>query len=102
MNSLEDLGFDASRFYLGSLCRFGHKWRDTEQSLRSLNTNRCLECRRSSSQPAIAESRQQQRQQQKQQLEAIQSRGANLSIGELFYLGVLCIKGHDYQGTVAA
>jgi 5-methylcytosine-specific restriction endonuclease McrA len=41
--------FDGDRFYLGSLCKRGHDWRSTGQSLRRRESNKsaggnCLEC----------------------------------------------------------
>jgi hypothetical protein len=95
MNSLEDLGFDASRFYLGGLCKLGHKWRDTEQSLRSIGGRRCCQCRWKSSQSALVESQQKQA----QQLKAVQENASNLCLDEKSYVGVLCKRSHDYQGT---
>jgi 5-methylcytosine-specific restriction endonuclease McrA len=38
--------FDLSKCYLGRLCKFGHSWEDTNQTLRYLCDNGCAECRR--------------------------------------------------------
>lgn len=41
----QDYSFDAKRFYLGTLCKRGHAWADTNQSLRRVSGgNACIEC----------------------------------------------------------
>ena len=42
----EDLGFDTSRYVLGKLCRQGHAWGDTGQSLLYKGNRSCVECHR--------------------------------------------------------
>jgi 5-methylcytosine-specific restriction endonuclease McrA len=49
MNGLYDLlpgrpDFDESKYRLGRLCKHGHDWMDTGQSLRRINDGKCLEC----------------------------------------------------------
>lgn len=51
MNGLYDLlpgrpDFDESKYQLGRLCRRGHDWMGTGQSLRRINGARCLDCER--------------------------------------------------------
>ena len=40
--------FDSSRLYLGSLCKRGHDWNNTGQSLRRRGNGGCTECERQS------------------------------------------------------
>lgn len=37
-------GYDESKFTLGPLCKRGHRWQDTDQSLRYRSTRQCVEC----------------------------------------------------------
>jgi len=36
--------FDDSKFYLGSICKRRHAWKETEKSLRSIASGSCREC----------------------------------------------------------
>jgi 5-methylcytosine-specific restriction endonuclease McrA len=38
--------FDPQKYYLGALCKRGHRWQDTEQSLRHRVGRNCIECKR--------------------------------------------------------
>jgi hypothetical protein len=38
--------FDEARFYLGSACKRGHLWGDTDKSLRYKGYRACVECQR--------------------------------------------------------
>lgn len=42
--ALEAPDFDTSRFYLGKLCPKGHRWRETNYSLRHVRRSDCREC----------------------------------------------------------
>ena len=38
--------FDENKYFLGKLCRYGHKWNDAEYSLRYKSTKGCVECKK--------------------------------------------------------
>lgn len=42
----DDKGFDPKKFYLGNLCRRGHDWRGTGQTLRQIGGGNCIECQK--------------------------------------------------------
>jgi hypothetical protein len=44
--SVKDLDYDPVRFILGKLCRRGHAWGDTGQSLLHKHNRTCVECHR--------------------------------------------------------
>lgn len=43
--------FDSARFYLGSLCKYGHDWHGTGRSLRRIASNDCPDCERQRQRP---------------------------------------------------
>ena len=45
MDSLEDLGLDLSKFYLGTLCKHNHEWHGTGLSRRRIANKGCVECK---------------------------------------------------------
>lgn len=51
------LDFDPSKFRLGRLCKRGHNWAGTGQSLRSIKVGNCLECHRQSKSTPEAKAR---------------------------------------------
>lgn len=42
---MDNYNFDASKYFLGSLCKRGHDWEGTGQSLRRNRCKTCVECR---------------------------------------------------------
>ena len=44
--SAEDLGYDAEKYVLGKLCRHGHDWQSSGQSLLHKHNRTCVECHR--------------------------------------------------------
>lgn len=84
----EYLTFDPNKLIVGSLCRRKHRWQNQEGSLRYLVNGRatyCLECAG------------------KDYLKvSIRDESTLRSLGicpELYYLGKLCIRGHEYRQT---
>lgn len=43
---IEDLGFDESRYFLGSLCKRNHEWLKSQGSLRRIKKHDCVECKK--------------------------------------------------------
>lgn len=68
---------DASKFYLGSLCKRNHNYDDTGQSLRTVKKGECLECRR---------------------MRRAKVRASKKDLSG-YYIGGLCKQGHDYNNT---
>lgn len=78
---MSDYTFDEARFYLGSLCRRGHDWNGTGQTLRRMHNKACDECEKL----AVAK---------RKQIPATEP-----GEREDAFLGRLCKRGHDYEGT---
>jgi len=51
-------GYDATKYTLGALCKHGHNYEGTGQSLRRLVDHECLECQRARAQAARQRKRQ--------------------------------------------
>jgi 5-methylcytosine-specific restriction endonuclease McrA len=76
--------FDAERFYLGTLCRHGHRWPGTDQSLRRAGTpvNSCIGCTG--------------RKQSSWLISFIDAEAMGLPAG--WHFGKLCKAGHRWEG----
>lgn len=108
MDSLDDLGFDPSKLYLGQLCKHGHDWNGSGQSLRRISNSDCAECNRQRGSSFYKEKRQPrlQAQARKRQTEksAIQRLQHDLLVAagvdtQRFRLGSLCRRQHHWNGT---
>lgn len=101
----KDREFNPKKHYLGRICKNGHNWQDTGHSIRFIKTRTCLDCslervksRYYASEKAVrAERRQQKKQGKIEKLgkEAI-AYGFNPKV---FFLGSLCIHGHEWQDS---
>lgn len=62
------MDFNPDKHFLGSLCKRGHSWQDTGQSLRLIKNRTCLECARMADRKRYAEpeKREKQNQQRRQ------------------------------------
>ena len=69
--------------FLGGLCGRGHDYNGTGFSLKSTATRNCIECKK-----LTEESR-----------KKTDKRAESDSIDDRFLLGILCRRGHDYNGT---
>lgn len=107
-------GFDASKFMLGTLCKYGHEWGNTGKSLRYLKaTHNCLECNKIANKQRFLKetaqrhegvkylpscncakcmtARRQERAELARQLPPFNT--------DLMQLGRLCDRNHDYHGS---
>lgn len=75
--------FDELKYFLGSICKRGHDWNETGHSLRTIGKRDCFDCDRM---------RKASQKKPKKQREVIDDINGN-------YLGKLCVRGHDYNGT---
>lgn len=89
--------FDTSKFYLGVLCKKGHDWEGTGQSLRYQSSRGCSICRSLQEKRIVTEEERQQRREYKRQIRELEKQ---LSIDtDKFYLGDICSCGHAFEDT---
>jgi 5-methylcytosine-specific restriction endonuclease McrA len=84
--------YDAKKYYLGALCGRGHDFDGSGMSLRYVKNSRgCVECNK--------EGNRLRHKGAKQERVAVVSGKEKFRLSEKLFLGSLCKRGHDYDGT---
>lgn len=76
------LDFDATKYYLGNICRREHNWNDSGFSLRRKNGRECIECAK-----------------QDTRTHRDNVKSLVCDFGEKFYLSKICPHSHEWNGT---
>lgn len=84
---------DDSKYFLGLLCKRGHDFQGTELSQRYKKNQVCVKCARMSSRTQVQQA--QQARTYYSRTEGGAARREAKAAGVKFYLGTLCVKGHD-------
>lgn len=93
--------FDTSKFYLSVLCKKGHDWEGTGQSLMYLSSvGSCVECAKTSAKEryerSIPPEKRKEKISKERSRELLESHGVDT---EKLYLGKLCKRSHDWNNT---
>ena len=94
--------FDPTKFKLGNLCRRGHEWEGSGQSLRTYR-NSCVECSKLTCQRHYQAKKQRLDIERQQKAESEPQTISTELLSQLdtskFKLGTLCINNHDWNST---
>lgn len=103
---MNNIAFDATKYYLGRLCKYGHEYEGTGQSLRVLHGD-CVECKKIGDRNCYLRSREKSAVERQKKVEAKASeRDRKRSLEalhevdtECFKLGTLCANNHSWNNT---
>lgn len=96
--------FDAAKFYLGKLCKRGHEWEGSGQSLRYRSGDKlCVECQKVRKHKYDKAKSEQLKEVKRKQREEKFAKIDPIILDEIdntkFFLGKLCKYGHNYKET---
>lgn len=86
---MNNLTFDAEKHYLGKLCCRGHEWELTGKSIRYQKSYGCVVC----------EQERNRKRNHISWIKKVQQEGIDCSEIGAYYLGALCRRGHDWEGS---
>lgn len=87
--------FDKSKYYLGSICTRAHNWNNSGKSLRYKSDYKCIECVKIKSHIKYERTKELRKQKKIDEIKKYDG----LYDSNIFHLGSLCKKGHDWNNS---